>query len=55
MEEGKIGQEAKLIGQVPGDIAVVKVNARHHLDGGVGGGGSAEYAAVGANIRACPV
>lgn len=36
VEEGEIGQQPQLVGQVPGDIAVVEINARHHPLGGVG-------------------
>lgn len=36
VEEGEIGQQPQLVRQVPGDIAVVEINARHHPRGGVG-------------------
>lgn len=55
VEEGKISEQAELLRQVPGDVGVVEVNARHHRDGGVRGRRSTEHSAVGADVGAGPV
>lgn len=55
VEESEVGEEAELVGQVASEVDVVEVDASDDGEGGVGRGGGAEDAVVGADIGAVPV
>ncbi|GER36123.1 receptor like protein 1 [Striga asiatica] len=55
VEEGEVSEEADLIREVPGDVAVVEVDSGDYPGGGVGGGWCAEDTAVRADVGAGPI
>lgn len=55
MEEGQVGEEAELRREVPGDVAVVEVDARDGRGGGVIRRRRAVHAGVAADAGAGPV